>query len=101
MRRARSHTDLDPDVRAIVMALAHYLIANPSACDSIEGMQRWWFDQEPPWPKHQLETATRWMQARRLIEESVGSDGRTRYRRVGSEEAFGLLLLGSTPARSN
>ena len=85
--------DFDPDFQAIVIALAHYLIANPLACDSLEGMRRWWFAQEYQWPQYQLDVAVSWMTERKLIEEVVGSDGRTRYRRIGSDAEFRLLTL--------
>jgi hypothetical protein len=93
MRPDGSHTDFDPDLRAIVIALAHYLLANPLACDSLEGMRRWWFDQEYQWPQYQLDKAAGWMKENQLIEEVAGSDGRARYRRIGSDEAFRLLLI--------
>jgi hypothetical protein len=86
--------DFDPDFQAIVIALAHYLIANPLACDSLEGMCRWWFQQEYQWPQYQLDAAVSWMTEHKLIEEVVGADGRTRYRRIGSDEEFSLLTLG-------
>ena len=94
MRTIDCRTDFDPDFQAIVIALAHYLIANPLACDSLEGMRRWWFEQEYQWPQYQLDKAAGWMKEQRLIEEVVGSDGRARYRRIGSDEEFGLLLIG-------
>ena len=85
--------EVDPDLHAIVSALARYLSANPLACDSLEGMHRWWFDQEYQWSKYLLEKATSWMKEHKLIDEHIGTDGRARYRRIGSDEELRLLLL--------
>ena len=84
--------EFDPDFQAIVIALSRYLIANPLACDSLEGMRRWWFEQDCQWPQYQLDKAATWMKEQQLIEEVVGSDGRARYRRIGSDEAFQSTL---------
>jgi hypothetical protein len=83
---------VDPELHAIVRAIARYLCANPQASDSIEGIRRWWFEQEFVGPEYQLEQATQWMKESGLIEELVGSDGRIRWRRTGSDEQMRALL---------
>lgn len=94
MRTIDCRMDLDPNFQAIVIALAHYLVANPRACDSLEGIRRWWLDPQSDWSTSQIEKAAHWMKERQLIEEVIGSDGRTRFRRIGSDDAFRLLLPG-------
>ncbi len=85
--------EVDPDLHVILSALARYLSANPLACDSLDGIRRWWFDQDYQWSEYLLDKAVSWMKEHKLIEEITGSDGRTRYRRIGSDEELRLLLL--------
>jgi hypothetical protein len=81
----------DHDLGAIVTALARYLYVNPLASDSLEGIRHWWFNQECPWPEAWIEEAVSWMKERKLVEELNGSDGRVRYRRIGSDAEFRSL----------
>ncbi len=82
----------DPELQAIVRALAHYLYANPLASDSAGGIRRWWFDEEFLGPEYLLDRAIYWMKEHGLIEELAGSDGRVRWRRIGSDEQMRALL---------
>lgn len=86
----------DPELQSIVRALARYLYANPSACDSMEGIRRWWFDEEFMGPEYLFERAIKWMKEQRLIAETTGSDGRVRLLRVGSDAQFRAMLSPST-----
>ena len=74
----------NPGIFDVVCALALYLRANPLACDSLEGISRWWLASQVVTPD-ELEQALGWMRERGLIEELVAADGRLRYRRCGRE----------------
>ncbi len=68
----------------VVCALARYLRANPLACDSLDGISRWWLATHPVTPE-ELVQALSWMREQGLVEEIVAADGRLRYRRCGAE----------------
>ncbi len=82
----------DPDVTAIVCALAKYLRANPLACDTADGISSWWLVAQPV-SMEKLLQALDWMQQNGLVEEVVAADGRLRYRRIASDERFVALDL--------
>ena len=70
------------DVMTIVQHLSRYLQNHPEACDTPEGIARWWWiDADPP-PLAVVEAALGWMAACGVIESSRAADGRTRYRRA-------------------
>lgn len=70
----------DPDVVAIVRALVGYVQINPLACDTADGICRWWLIANPV-SMEKLLQALDWMKQRGLMEELVAADGRLRYRR--------------------
>jgi hypothetical protein len=74
----------DPEVVALVCALAKYLQANPLACDAPEGISRWWLLKQPT-SMDKLMKALDWMQHNGLVESTVAADGRLRYRCIASE----------------
>ena len=76
--------DDDPDVVAVILALAKYLQANPRASDSPEGISRWWLPM-PPASMDILIKALDWMQRNDLVESTVAADGRLRYRCIASD----------------
>jgi hypothetical protein len=75
----------------VLCALARYLRANPLACDSLEGIGRWWLAAHPVTPE-ELVRALGWMMERGLVEELVAADGRLRYRRLGSEAMLDAVI---------
>lgn len=79
--------DDDDAVSACVSSLAGYLRANPQACDTAEGIRRWWLRTEHEVAMSELQDALEWMQRRGAIEEIVAADGRRRYRRRGDDDA--------------
>jgi hypothetical protein len=79
----------DPDMTAIVRALAKYLRANPLACDAPDGIIRWWLASQSV-SMEKLLQALDWMKQQGLVEEMEAADGRLRYRRSASDEQ--LLL---------
>lgn len=61
--------------------LARYLRDNPNACDSADGIHRWWLADGTVVTADELEQALRWMRQNGLMEETVAADGRVRFRR--------------------
>jgi hypothetical protein len=74
----------NPGMADVVCALARYLRANPLACDSLDGIGRWWLAAHPVTPE-ELVQALSWMKEQGVVEELVAADGRLRYRRRGPE----------------
>lgn len=78
---------MNTDVMTIVQHLSRYLQGHPDACDTSEGIARWWIDADPPpVPVAIVEAALGWMMACGVIESSRAADGRTRYRRASGAE---------------
>jgi hypothetical protein len=75
----------DPDTTEIVRALADYLRANPLACDTADGISRWWLASQSISMERLLQ-ALGWMKRHHLVEEMLAADGRLRYRRIASDE---------------
>ena len=75
----------------VVCALARYLRANPLACDSLDGISRWWLAAHPVTPEELVE-ALSWMKEQGLVEELEAADGRLRYRRRGPEAMFQAMI---------
>ena len=75
----------DPDVKAIVRAVASYLRVNPNACDTADGIQRWWLLTQPEYPMSKVVLALDWMVRRSVISVSSAADGRRRFRRNSTD----------------
>ncbi len=83
-KNSRSQTTL--------LALAAYLSANPYACDTSEGILRWWLDERQEAVMDELMDALGHMKRAGIVEEIVAADGRRRYRRIASDEQLATLL---------
>lgn len=77
---------LRPEILDVVQSLARYLRANPHACDTVEGIARWWFTPDAQPDEKKLETALRWLIVEGLVEALQAADGRVRYRRLSASE---------------
>ena len=75
-----------------VHALAVYLRANPHACDTSEGILRWWLDERHETVMDDLMDALGRMKQMGIVEEIAAADGRRRYRRIASDEQIAVLL---------
>lgn len=81
------------DIQTLVCGLSRYLRANPLACDTCEGIKRWWLDTTPAVADSRLLIALDWMVKQGLMERLVAADGRVRYRRTARADADALLRL--------
>lgn len=91
---------VDPDVMTIVSSLSRYWRRHPDACDTCEGIARWWIDAgSVPVPPQAVEVALAWMSACGVVETLVAADGRVRYRRAcrGDELESRLAALSEDP----
>lgn len=75
-----SRSKNDDKVTALVKDLCRYLRANPQACDTADGIARWWLDAGPQDRPH-LQRALDYLEREGLIENLSAADGRRRYRR--------------------
>lgn len=91
--------DDDDAASACVSSLAGYLRANPQACDTAEGIRRWWFGTEHEVAMSELQDALEWMKRRGAIEEIVAVDGRRRYRRLADDAVLAVLSHPGPSAR--
>jgi hypothetical protein len=80
-----------PLMMDVVCALAQYLRANPLACDSLDGIGRWWLAGHDLAPEDLMQ-ALAWMLEQGLVEELVAADGRLRYRRLGQDAQLDAVV---------
>jgi hypothetical protein len=70
----------NPELVDLVRKLARYLLDHPQACDTVDGISRWWLanidGDEPGW----TDLALDWLQLHDLAERLNAVDGRVRYR---------------------
>jgi len=76
----------------IVGALAFYLCENPEACDTAEGIHRWWFSPDAGYTQDAVARALDWMTERGLVDVTTAADGRQRFRRRASGDDLTELL---------
>jgi Fe2+ or Zn2+ uptake regulation protein len=72
----------DDDVDALARKLSRYLRNNPLACDSAEGIARWWLGGDTPVDDAVVKRALEQLQASGVVEVLTAADGRVRYRRA-------------------
>jgi hypothetical protein len=83
----------DAGTDRVVRVLAEYLQANPSACDTADGIGRWWIGAYR-FSAEELVQALERMKRQGLLEELVAVDGRLRYRRCASEAQLRAIVAG-------
>ena len=84
---------MNPEVMTIVKHLSRYLRNHPDACDTSEGIARWWIDADlPPAPAATVEAALGWMSSCGVVESLHAADGRTRYRRASEADNLDAKL---------
>lgn len=72
---------MTPEVQAVVEALRRYFGDNPFACDSLDGIARWWLQGRHARPC--VEAAMEALLLEGLVERLSAADGRVRWRRRG------------------
>jgi len=72
----------DDDVSALARKLSRYLRDNPLACDSAEGIARWWLGADGPLDEAIVKRALEQLLAEGVVEVLHAGDGRVRYRRA-------------------
>ncbi|CAN7461966.1 hypothetical protein [Paraburkholderia hospita] len=91
----------DPEIAAIVRALAAYLRDNPLACDTPQGVALWWLPQGCDITPEQSLAALKWMQCNGLVEQLAAADGRLRYRLMPGIGRDELVRVASRRGTSN
>lgn len=76
---------MDPEVMTIVQQLSQYLCTHPDACDTPDGIARWWVAVPEAPPLAAVQAALAWMAARGVLEPLQAADGRLRYRRPADD----------------
>jgi hypothetical protein len=82
----------EPDLTAIVAALALYLRANPRACDTAEGIHRWWLSPNNEFTPDTVARGLDWMKRHNLLELTTAADGHQRFRRRATDEELVTVL---------
>lgn len=84
-------SDDDHDFNALVRMLSRYLRDNPQASDTPDGIASWWLQLN--WFRYQnlICAALAWLVRAGLVEDVRSPDGRVRYRRVQTDDAFAAL----------
>jgi len=84
---------LDASTKQVVTSLARYWCDNPFACDTAEGIRRWWLLPIDDVPVEQVNRALAWLCDYGVIERLLAADGRVRYRRASGHDDAVLRRL--------
>lgn len=92
------HIDHVMSVRRIADAISAYLRVNPLACDTCDGIARWWLVTDR-FADGDVALALAWLESSAVVERVTAADGRVRYRRtsattVGGERVSAGSYLG-------
>jgi hypothetical protein len=82
---------MQPEIRVIVEGLIAYVFANPLACDTEDGIARWWLS-DCHQSSHDVATALGWLVRKGLLQTVTAADGRTRYRRIATDDSLKAAL---------
>ena len=67
----------------LMYAIARHFRAHPHACDTLDGVSRWWLDDGAA-PVRALQVALDLLENKGIVEAVHAADGRTRYRLAAS-----------------
>jgi hypothetical protein len=82
---------MDPEILVIVDALVAYVRVNPHACDTSDGIERWWLSDRSH-RSEDVRVALDWMVQQGYLQTTTAADGRTRYRRIAADESLKAVL---------
>lgn len=71
---------MDPEDASVLDALRRYLSDNPQACDSVDGISRWWL--RGAFDKQQVERALQQLLGEGELLRQSATDGRVRWRKA-------------------
>lgn len=86
---------LNGPTRIAVRELSRHWCVNPFACDTPDGMLRWWFPPGDEPHMSALSAALEWMERQGLIEALPAADHRVRYRRASGDVEARLRRLSA------
>lgn len=84
-----------PSEWRLVTKLSKYWVEHPFACDTCEGLRRWWLPDGLDASPDVLATALAWMVTQNLAAASTAADGRIRFRRRADVDLTKLRRLAS------
>lgn len=70
---------MDPEDASVLDALRRYLSDHPQACDSVDGIARWWL--RGSYAPQQVERALQRLLSEGFLVRHSASDGRVRWKR--------------------
>lgn len=70
----------EPEVAALIRLLCRYWRANPLACDTPDGITRWWLPAHQAAALADVQAALLLLEAWGLVERVVGREGRVHFR---------------------
>jgi hypothetical protein len=77
---------------AVAQKLVSYVLTHPDACDTADGISRWWFETEDCMRPQELKQALDALVQQGLFEACPAADGRVRFRRRADEAALKAFL---------
>jgi hypothetical protein len=80
------------NLQAVVCELLAYVDENPSASDSVAGIQRWWLKPAEGVDVQAVKDAVNYLVGRGAFSVRVAADGRRRYRRGCTDSELKTLL---------
>jgi hypothetical protein len=87
------------ELPTIVQHVSRHLRVHPHACDTPEGIARWWVEQDDPVSLDAVEAALAWLAAGQAVEaQPAAADGRVRYRRATGVSDERLAQIEHDPA---
>ena len=82
---------MQPEIRVIVEALMAYVLANPHACDTGDGIERWWLSGGRH-SSREVAAALDWMVQSGCLQTVTAADGQIRYRRIAGDDTLKSAL---------
>jgi len=76
----------------VAQELVSYLLTRPGACDTADGISRWWFDTEDSVSPQALKQALDELVSLGLLQACPAADGRVRFRRGAGAAALRAYL---------